>query len=222
MNSEPQAVAQRDRETQTLTVRQETKVGWFDVRQLLATGAKVFAPTIVGSMSGRREIMAALDPHPDGRMLLDHDCAGHDVLWLDYVADTGDGWDTTYSVAYLVGRDAVYLLENGEPTPQPISACGTEEAGVGPDGAPAIRLPRGSILILGGDQVYPTASAEAYKGRLQDPFQCARLADDRVAERHVYAIPGNHDWYDGLTAFIRLFCQRRRRTTRVYDPVHPL
>ena len=23
---------------------------------------------------------------------------------------------------------------------------------------------------------------------------------------HVYAIPGNHDWYDGLSTFTRLFC----------------
>ena len=23
----------------------------------------------------------------------------------------------------------------------------------------------------------------------------------------MYALPGNHDWYDGLTSFMRLFCQ---------------
>ena len=25
---------------------------------------------------------------------------------------------------------------------------------------------------------------------------------------HLFAIPGNHDWYDGLTSFTRLFTQR--------------
>jgi hypothetical protein len=40
--------------------------------------------------------------------------------------------------------------------------------------------------------------------------------------RDVYAIPGNHDWYDGLTAFLRLFCHTRwigcwqTRQTRSY------
>ncbi len=66
--------------------------------------------------------------------------------------------------------------------------------------------------MLGGDQIYPTASAKAYQGRLQDPYRCARPGDSGGGERHVYAIPGNHDWYDGLTAFIRLFCQRSQRT----------
>jgi hypothetical protein len=26
---------------------------------------------------------------------------------------------------------------------------------------------------------------------------------------HLFAIPGNHDWYDGLTSFLRVFCQQR-------------
>ncbi|MDQ4096729.1 MAG: metallophosphoesterase, partial [Actinomycetota bacterium] len=26
--------------------------------------------------------------------------------------------------------------------------------------------------------------------------------------RHLYALPGNHDWYDGLTSFLRVFCQK--------------
>src|SRR5581483_2190291 len=29
---------------------------------------------------------------------------------------------------------------------------------------------------------------------------------------HLYAIPGNHDWYDGLSAFLGLFCARRAAT----------
>ncbi|MEZ5419376.1 MAG: hypothetical protein R2708_18835 [Vicinamibacterales bacterium] len=38
------------------------------------------------------------------------------------------------------------------------------------------------------------------------PFTAA-FGDDEPAERpHLYAVPGNHDWYDGLSAFSRLFC----------------
>lgn len=33
------------------------------------------------------------------------------------------------------------------------------------------------------------------------------MGDDKPEEApHVFAIPGNHDWYDGLEAFTRLFC----------------
>ena len=71
--------------------------------------------------------------------------------------------------------------------------------------APQLLLPGGRILILGGDEVYPTASAEAYKERFIEPFRCARW--HQKPPRHVFSIPGNHDWYDGLTSFIRLFCQ---------------
>jgi hypothetical protein len=54
--------------------------------------------------------------------------------------------------------------------------------------------------------VYPTPSREAYHRRLIVPYQQA-FGDARPAEPpHVFAIPGNHDWYDGLTAFWRLFC----------------
>jgi hypothetical protein len=78
------------------------------------------------------------------------------------------------------------------------------------------RLRRGRLLILGGDQVYPTASPEEYRTRFIAPFDEAYrpggepLWSDRdEAPPHLYAIPGNHDWYDGLSAFFGLFCRRR-------------
>ena len=74
----------------------------------------------------------------------------------------------------------------------------------GPEGP--VTLPRGDVLVFGGDQVYPSPSREEYQRRLVAPFTEA-FGEDAPAERpHVYAIPGNHDWYDGLSAFTRLFC----------------
>jgi len=62
------------------------------------------------------------------------------------------------------------------------------------------------VLVFGGDEVYPTPSRENYQKRLIAPFESA-FGDDHPQERpHVFAIPGNHDWYDSLTSFIRLFC----------------
>jgi hypothetical protein len=58
---------------------------------------------------------------------------------------------------------------------------------------------------MGGDQVYPTASPEAYAAKLVAPFDEASKSWPKGTEPHVYAIPGNHDWYDGLDGFGRLF-----------------
>ena len=73
---------------------------------------------------------------------------------------------------------------------------------------------RGKILFLGGDQVYPTASREAYDDRFIGPFEEAYhpLGGTQQWKRgaqDLYAIPGNHDWYDGLNSFFGLFCRRR-------------
>ena len=62
------------------------------------------------------------------------------------------------------------------------------------------------MLVFGGDEVYPTPSRAEYHRRLIVPWETA-AGDARLDESpHVFAIPGNHDWYDGLSAFARLFC----------------
>src|SRR5262249_49095264 len=80
-----------------------------------------------------------------------------------------------------------------------------------PDGEFA--LTRGRILVLGGDQVYPTASRDAYRARLLEPFETAyRTLVEKWSAADapdLYAVPGNHDWYDGLRAFLGVFCRRR-------------
>lgn len=183
------------------SITRESKVSWFDTRQLAATAMKSLAATIVGPMTGRREIMAALAPAVEEIPEYTPDSTG--ALWLDYIADTGDGWNATHSVMWLAGRDALALSPNGDPTPQPIPSSSFQEGIPSIDGA--IPLPHGKILILGGDQVYPTASAANYKARFSDVMRSARSWQQPA--RDLFAIPGNHDWYDGLTNFIRLFCQ---------------
>lgn len=110
-----------------------------------------------------------------------HDHGEGSELWLDYTADVGDGFDATYAVAYLLAQPEL-AVEGTEP------------------------LPRGRVLVLGGDQVYPTASVRAYEDRWKGPYRAA-LPAPGPASPTLYAIPGNHDWYDGLTAFLRLFAQ---------------
>ena len=101
-----------------------------------------------------------------------------------FVADTGDGWDSTYSVAYQVGQPQLDLP--------------------GIDGP----IPRGDVLVFGGDQVYPVANRQSYRERLVEPYEAA-LPETNPPNPHVFAVPGNHDWYDSLVSFTRLFCSRR-------------
>ena len=73
-------------------------------------------------------------------------------------------------------------------------------------------LPAANLLILGGDQCYPQATHEEYGQRFVLPYATAlppREKGQEDQERMLFALPGNHDWYDGLGAFDSLFCQNR-------------
>jgi hypothetical protein len=153
-------------------------VRWYDPTQLGRTAAQAVLAGLFGTYADRRELQAALSAPAH------HDYSDRDELWLDYVADLGDGWDSTYTVARLLA----------EPT-------------LAPRGVVGAALPRGSILVMGGDQVYPAPSRSAYRNRLRGPYRTA-LAHLDEDNPHLYAIPGNHDWYDGLTSFLRVFCQQ--------------
>lgn len=185
-------------------------VGWFDPGQLIQTGLKTLFSMVVGERSDRRIIQALVASRHDF-----YDCSrtpGPDVqnvgaareeLWIDYVCDTGDGWDPTYAIAYAIAQPE---LEVG-------------------DGHGMHRLPRADLLVFGGDLVYPAASREAYHRRLIQPYETAWGDTSGQPAPEVFAIPGNHDWYDGLSSFSRLFCSDvggrrfagwRTRQTRSY------
>nr|WP_239063054.1 metallophosphoesterase [Streptomyces sp. SID13031] len=124
-----------------------------------------------------------------------------DPVRVDFTADTGDGFDATFAVARL--------LAGGMSTSDPAKFAGPAD-----------------LLVLGGDEVYPVASAEAYRRRFTAVFRAARYcypkppgAASRVHGPPVLALPGNHDWYDGLSAFRRTFCES---WTRMKDKVDDL
>jgi len=112
------------------------------------------------------------------------DFTGAEELWLDYVADSGDGFDATTTIASLAARDTLTL-----PSP-----AGPGRAGPHPTEA-------GAVLVLGGDQAYPFATMQEYRNRLVGPFRSALPWTWRP--RWLFAIPGNHDWYDGLASFVK-------------------
>jgi hypothetical protein len=159
-------------------------VPWFDPVQLAGTAVQVILSSIFGAYSDKREIQAALaakaEPH--------RGYAGGRELWFDYVADLGDGFPSTYTVAHVLARPTLEIgLAHG----------------------PTATTERGRILVMGGDQVYPTATRANYEDRLVGPYRAARPYAAGATEEltTLYAIPGNHDWYDGLTNFMRIFCK---------------
>ena len=187
---------------------QEAMVNWLGPLQLLRTGLRTAVATTMGGFADPREVQAALKPadrNPPIEVAPDSDGA----VWVDYLADTGDGWDATYSMAQCVSQGACV------------------------DG---VTLPQGKVLLLGGDQVYPTPAQGGYRTRFLDPFRAAFPAPVVAAsgtdpEQQVplegaplmIATPGNHDWYDGLRGFSELFCNgkmvgawRTRQRTSYY------
>ncbi len=160
-------------------------VAWFDPFQLLQTAIRTVVSSVFGSYADKRDLMPALSAEPPVFDYSDRVDAQGD-FWLDFLADTGDGFDSTYTVASLVAASSLTLAGSGE------------------------MLPRGRVLVFGGDGVYPTASRDEYLNRLLGPFRAAlpHVADESQAP-HLFALPGNHDWYDGLTSFLRLFAQGR-------------
>jgi len=152
-------------------------VPWLSPGQLAVTALRVVLSSWFGAYLDKRELQQAL---PD---TVFDEGADDGETWFDYVSDIGDGFDPTYTVAYLLAQPELTVA-----------------------GAPP--LPRGRVLVMGGDEVYPTPSNQQYEDRLKGPYKAALPVPPRGApEPSLYALPGNHDWYDGLTAFIRLFAK---------------
>ena len=154
-------------------------VRWLDPHQLVDTAVRVLLSGVFSAYADYRELQA-LEPAemPDRSDQAD--------LWLDYVADLGDGWNSTYTVARLLATEGLKLEWDGE-------TYATE---------------RGRILVMGGDQVYPVPKAVEYQNRMLGPYQAALPCAVGEAPE-LFAIPGSHDWYDGLVNFTSIFCRKR-------------
>lgn len=171
-------------------------VGWYDPKTLFLSGFMAAVSWLFGRYADRR-VIAAIGGSP--QPAFDYSQVEGD-FWFDYVSDIGDGWNPTYAVAHQLAQPTLeFTSSNG----------GTQ------------RLSRGRLLLFGGDQVYPYPTRNAYERKTEAPYEVALRGQ---AERpDVFALPGNHDWYDGLVAFTRIFCRPDRgfagcatRQTRSY------
>jgi hypothetical protein len=163
---------------QELGFTPQRPVGWLAPLLLLNTGLRALLAALFGAYLDKRELQNALSGD-----VFEQAGAGGEI-WLDYVADLGDGFHATYSIAYLLAQPR---LEVGGRV-----------------------LPRGQVLLMGGDQVYPLAKSDGYENRTKGPYRAALPEPPPDGPTPtLFALPGNHDWYDGLTAFLRLFARRK-------------
>ncbi|WP_205571852.1 hypothetical protein [Arthrobacter celericrescens] len=184
-------------------------VRWLAPIALGRTALKVMTATVFADFGDKRELEAGLPGTPLelARLPLPGQAAQppverglgapvalglpQDGLWLDFTADLGDGFDATYTVALLLAQEQLTV-----------------------DG---MELKRGNVLVLGGDEVYPVASPGRYEDRMVGPYRTAFPAPAAGGPppascppaNILLALPGNHDWYDGLTSFIRVFTRQR-------------
>ncbi len=166
------------------TIQSSQMTRWFDLSMLSGTLRDIAVSSLFGDRFDCRASMTSL-PQPD---YYDYDLKDTPAFWFDYTADVGDGWNPTYAIASLLCEPSLAV-----------------------QGAPELPTGPGRLLIMGGDQVYPTASRQAYEQRLVVPYRAASYCPQENGSRpsDLFAIPGNHDWYDGLGSFLHLFARER-------------
>ncbi len=197
----PQALIS-DSGTATRPRKHASMVRWLHPAQVLRTGLDAVVAAVFGARADHRLIEAVVRPQAP-YFDYSQETLPEGDFWLDYVADTGDGWDSTYAVARLLALPELKLSIRGKPKAEPHTTK------------------RGRVLVHGGDGVYPGASRENYEERLIQPYEAA-MRRSTAPSPDLFVIPGNHDWYDGLAAFMRLFCAnrwiagRRTRQSRSY------
>ncbi|KAL4649716.1 hypothetical protein ACB092_01G035000 [Castanea dentata] len=175
-----------------------------------------------------RILQAALNQREDTTRdyLYDH-FSEKEELWFDFMADTGDGGDSTYTVARLLAQLEIRVTDIAEPGARNNNPD-EQISNPNQDTGRKLILKRGNLLLIGGDLAYPNPSEFTYERRLFRPFQYALQPPPNHDERmttnkpvlppelpepdqdvpQCFAIPGNHDWFDGLCTFMRNICHR--------------
>jgi hypothetical protein len=121
--------------------------------------------------------------------------------WIDWIADTGDDRDVSAAVGKMLFRT------------YEVDSHGMRRL-----------LPRGDLLLMGGDTAYPVATADEINARVIEPWnETLRPAVEAAGGRRrvLLGIPGNHDWYDGLDGFARMF-RRAAEPPKVEETDVPL
>jgi hypothetical protein len=186
-------------------------VGWLMSRALVQKLQKILLYSLFGDRMDHRDWMVpqvvrfvhpeselsppiSTPPLETGRQAVlskDIHFAG-DEFWFDYISDTGDGGSAVEAVAILArSQYNVAELERNQRTKE----LKTD---------PSV-LPRGQFLLIGGDTAYHVADVVTLEERFRRPFNAAEKSGDRAPPRALFAIPGNHDYYDALIGYNKQF-----------------
>jgi hypothetical protein len=169
---------------------QRRPVAWYSPPVLYEAGRQVVSAEDFQRNADRREGFTNALPVID-ESAAGGDASGHnanDTFGVDFFADTGDGGNATFTVAQAAMA--------------PVLNCGND-----------VRLPRGQLVVLGGDLAYPGANSHDYHYRFLEVFSLARPRDALGAPLPSWttaaAIPQNHDWMDSASTFCRYFLGRK-------------
>lgn len=163
-------------------------VRWLDPIEMWQTWRSGFRA--VASLELLEEQQFVAPEGPDAEFEADQ---GED-FWFDYIADLGDGFDGTAPIAWLAGRHRIDLPDDR----------------FGDLPTPPKSMPRGKLLVLGGDEVYPFAASGRYEAQLELPFAMGLEDGPDGTAPTVIAIPGNHDWLGGIEHFASKFVAREQ------------
>ncbi len=172
--------------------RYPTAIAWFGFKSFWGHLWKLAASVIAVEDIDSRDWMRADDPDELTRRIALElgappiaetltEALDRDVV-IDFIADTGDDVSVSQAVAEMLFAEY--------------------EAEVDGD---VVALPRGDILLFGGDTAYPVANELEIHNRVIVPFNRVLRGIDDPKPRVLLGVPGNHDWYAGLDGFGRMF-----------------
>ncbi|MCK2217424.1 metallophosphoesterase [Actinomadura sp. ATCC 31491] len=127
----------------------------------------------------RNEILAGLFGDPSGEVR---------ARWV--AEQEARGADPEFRIRPPVGESFDFLL---------LGDTGEGDASQYAVVPPMLKAGAGTAFaVIASDVIYPTGSGNEYGAKFFRPYQ--------DYDAPIYAIPGNHDWYDGLGGFMRVFC----------------
>lgn len=160
-------------------------VAWYNPFVLLQSARELLSST---------DVMRNADPREQWTgtfKAVDHaaEQGADGAFWFDFVSDTGDGGNATFTVARALLSELLVVQGGSSSDPE--------------------AFPKGKILYFGGDLCYPSANVLEYQYRFLEMFEGARsIRGSDPAGRSAYAIPQNHDWFDSISSFKRYFVHR--------------
>src|SRR5262245_22536331 len=111
---------------------------------------------------------------------------------VDNHLTTLDGAGFTVTPANLTGREPFSFIVIGDTGEGDASQHVLKDSLLRAAAADDVRF-----VVISSDVVYPTGAMKDYESRFWLPF--------KGITKPMYAIPGNHDWYDALEAFVATF-----------------